>query len=69
MTLSSLSIHCRSTTNPDDTYTIYVNSHYKSVTCSCVGCRTHGYCKHIKFYKGLINDFLHEKGYFEREKE
>lgn len=50
-----------STSDINASYTIEVVKGSKSVDCTCMGFQTHGYCKHIKFYKSLIKQFLDEK--------
>jgi len=57
-----------STSNPDESYTIEVQKDPDHVSCTCQGFKTHGRCKHIKFYKHLIQGFLHEKPGFTSEK-
>ena len=39
-------------------YEVFVNTDKKIVMCGCKGFMTHGYCKHIKFYKKLIKELL-----------
>lgn len=41
-------------------YSIIIDTSEKTVTCDCKSGRIRGYCKHIKFYKKLIKDLLHE---------
>ena len=43
-----------STTDPSKMYTVSVEKAPDRVSCDCFGCRVHGYCKHIKFYKKTI---------------
>jgi len=50
-----------STTDPETIYTIRVEKDPDRVFCDCVGCRTHGYCKHLKIYYRVIQRLLHEK--------
>jgi hypothetical protein len=54
-------IHVASSTDPSRVYTIRVERDPDRVFCDCVGCMTHGYCKHIKFYYHAIQRILHEK--------
>lgn len=50
------------------TYTIYINAEKKECWCACKGFRIWGRCKHIRFYKALIRDLLHENPGFGEEK-
>jgi len=43
-------------------YTITVEKSPDRVSCSCTGCMTHGYCKHIRFYKKAIKKLLEGNG-------
>jgi len=49
-----------STSDPYKLYTLTVDTEKKSVECNCKAGRIFGYCKHIRFYKGLIKDLMHE---------
>lgn len=42
-------------------YDIIIDTTKGTVNCDCIGFKTHGRCKHIKFYKKLIKPLLHEK--------
>ena len=53
-------IKVASSTDPSTVYTIRVERDPDRVSCDCVGCVTHGYCKHLKFYKHAIQRILHE---------
>jgi len=50
-----------STSDGSVLYTIEVDTEKGSVVCSCKSGRIRGYCKHIRFYKKLIKEMLHEK--------
>jgi hypothetical protein len=56
--LEILRLKLCSTTDAKSSYTIEVNKYKKTVTCNCSGFQTHGFCKHIKFYRSLINSYL-----------
>jgi len=49
-------------------YFITVDTEKQTVNCSCKAGRIVGRCKHMRFYKALIRDLLHENPGFEREK-
>jgi len=49
-----------STSDFKNYYTITVDTDLQTVRCDCKAGRIFGYCKHIRFYKGLIKDLLHE---------
>lgn len=61
-------IRLASTSDPSLNYTIEVRRNPPSVKCNCKGFRTKGYCKHIGFYKKLIEAYLHETPGFSGEK-
>lgn len=62
--LSSFFLMCfyefivHSTTQPKVIYHVVVERDPPRVWCDCVGYRSHGYCKHIKMYKALIERLL-----------
>jgi len=58
MTIFKISVP--STTDWNVKYTIIVDTEEKAVVCNCKGGRIRGYCKHIRFYKGLIMALLYE---------
>jgi len=58
MTTHVMRIKLMSTTDPEQSYIITVDRVHKLVDCTCTGFRTHGYCKHIKFYKKIIQEFI-----------
>ena len=66
MTIFKISVP--STSDVAVKYTILVDTEKKSVECNCKSGRIRGYCTHIRFYKALIRDLLHENPGFEREK-
>jgi len=53
-------IRVHSTTEIDQWHTISIQTDIKKVSCDCRGFITHGRCKHIKFYKSLINALIHK---------
>lgn len=55
-----LRIKLISTSDPEKSYFIEVIRDPKTVKCDCIGFNVHGRCKHIKFYYGLIRQFLHK---------
>jgi len=50
----------QSTTNQIEEYDIIVETVTNFVGCNCIGFRTRGRCKHIRFYKKLIKSLMHE---------
>ena len=50
-----------STSDPGKIYTITIERNPDRVSCDCLGCVTHGYCKHMKIYYRVIQRLLHEK--------
>jgi len=49
-------------------YFITIDTDLKSIVCDCPGFKFWGRCKHIKFYKRLIKQLMHEKVRVEKEK-
>jgi hypothetical protein len=41
----------------------------QTVKCTCTGFLTHGYCKHIRFYHALIQQFFDRTPGFTTKKE
>ena len=50
-----------STTQYKKLYWVTVEWDPPRVYCECQGYRTHGYCRHIKMYKRLVDRILAEK--------
>lgn len=57
-----------STSDSSQSYTIEIRRNPSRVECNCKGFRTTGRCKHVKFYKWLIKDYLLETPGFTGEK-
>jgi len=48
-----------STTRSGVTYNLTINTTENKVTCTCTGFQSHGYCKHTRIYKQLINQKIY----------
>ena len=53
-----IEIRVPSTSMPDKLYTITIDRDLKIVKCDCIGFAFWGRCKHVKFYKRLIQSLL-----------
>ena len=58
--MTQITIRLPSSTKPDEYHDVTINIELKIVECDCIGFKFWNRCRHIRYLKSLVREYLRE---------